>query len=204
MLHAVLLDQTKPSSIRSVISEIWVDACKSGWLVKYRDSTIAKAIEQTKSYGELARQPVRRQPVAAWPPLTPLSHFMPPDFPTSALPPWLADFVAALAVSTQTPVDLAGMLVLAITATACAKKVEVSVKSDYNEPVNLFIVVSLPSGNRKSAVFDALVKPIKAFETSEAARLASEVARSRTSRLIGDPFGSAHRAWVHTTAISEF
>ena len=45
-------------------------------------------------------------------------------------------YVEAVAVATQTPPDLAAMLVLAALAAACAKRVVVQVTPDWREPVN--------------------------------------------------------------------
>src|SRR4051812_19048711 len=47
-----------------------------------------------------------------WPPPVPLERRNLPPFPVSVLPAWLANYAAALASETQTPVDLAAMLSL--------------------------------------------------------------------------------------------
>jgi hypothetical protein len=48
-----------------------------------------------------------------------------PAFPVQVLPGWLGEYVAAVATATQTPLDLAGMLALAVLATVAAGAVEV-------------------------------------------------------------------------------
>lgn len=93
-----------------------------------------------------------------------------PAFPVDALPPVVRAFVKALATFTQTPVDLAGMFALAVLATAVARKAIVALRDGWIEPLNLFVTVVLPSGNRKSAVVKTLLAPLKAWE--EAQRLA--------------------------------
>lgn len=87
-----------------------------------------------------------------------------PSFPVDALPAWLGDAVAAVAEETQTPVDLAGSLALAVLATAAGGRAEVSVRGRWREPVNLYTVVALPPGNRKSAVFAFMAAPLLAVE----------------------------------------
>jgi hypothetical protein len=113
-------------------------------------------------------------------------------FPVQALPEWLGAFVTAEAVTTQTPVDLAAMLCLAVLAAALAKKVEVAVKEDYVEPVNLFTITALPPGNRKSAVFAEVMAPLTDFEenqikqmkgTVETAKNQLEIKKQRLSKL---------------------
>jgi len=96
----------------------------------------------------------------------------------------LRDFVEEVATATQTPVDLSAMLALAVVAAACAKKVEVCVKSGYIEPVNIFVVVSLAPGNRKTAVFGAMTEPLEDHERREIQRLSPAVAKSKAAMKI--------------------
>ena len=58
----------------------------------------------------------------SWEPPLPFGEDDLPAFPVEAFPDWLAEFVRAEATATQTPLDLAAMLVLAILGAACAKK----------------------------------------------------------------------------------
>jgi hypothetical protein len=95
----------------------------------------------------------------------PLRSYTLPDFPLDILPDWLADFVYAEAVTTQTPNDLAGMLSIASCATALTGRFKVQVKPDWYEPLNLYVAVALPSGDRKSRVFRDVTLPIRDFES---------------------------------------
>ncbi|GAB2961438.1 YfjI family protein [Streptomyces heilongjiangensis] len=83
-----------------------------------------------------------------------------PPFPAHVLPSWLGEFVAAVAEETQTPVDLSGSIALAVLATAAGGRSVVHVRGSWREPTNLFTVVALPPGNRKSAVFTLLTNPL--------------------------------------------
>lgn len=87
-----------------------------------------------------------------------------PAFPVDALPGWLADMVHGVAEETQTPADLAGCLALAVIATAAGGRVKVCVRGHWREPVNVYTAVALDPGNRKSAVFDLMVRPLLAAE----------------------------------------
>jgi replicative DNA helicase len=89
-----------------------------------------------------------------------------PPFPLGSLPSWTREKAAAVAHETQTPVDLAGTLVLACLATAAAGKIRVSVRPEtgWSEPVNLYLVAALPPGARKSPVFNSMAAPILAAE----------------------------------------
>jgi replicative DNA helicase len=123
-------------------------------------------------------------PDELWEPPVPFADYDLPDFPTDALPPWLREFVEAEALATQTPQDLAGMLALSVLATACAGKVRVALREAYEEPINLFTLTVLPSGNRKSAVFRDITAPVEAFETSQLAKLKDSIAAGEQQRRI--------------------
>lgn len=100
-------------------------------------------------------------PAPAWPSPMPLTaRHTPRPFPVSALPGWLADMVSAVAEFTQTPSDLAGCIALAALSTAAGGRLEVEVRGSWREPANLFTVVVLPPGSRKSAVFTTLIRPL--------------------------------------------
>ncbi|MFZ4296897.1 YfjI family protein [Streptomyces cinereoruber] len=102
--------------------------------------------------------PVWDEPV----PLNPRGQL--PSFPVDALPDWLGAMTAGVAEETQTPVDLAGCLALAVIGTAAGGRLTVSVRGQWSEPVNLYTAVALPPGNRKSAVFGLMTKPLLAAE----------------------------------------
>jgi hypothetical protein len=87
-----------------------------------------------------------------------------PPFPVDALPGWIADQVLAVAEFTQTPHDLAGCVALSCLSTAAGGKAVVEVRPGWREPVNLYLVVALPPGSRKSAVFAAMTAPLLAAE----------------------------------------
>ncbi|MFD9135523.1 YfjI family protein [Streptomyces bottropensis] len=88
-----------------------------------------------------------------------------PPFPAHVFPTWLGEFVAGVAEETQTPVGLAGSIALAVLATAAGGRSVVHVRGNWREPTNLFTVVALPPGNRKSAVFALLTNPL--YEAEE-------------------------------------
>ncbi|MCI0460794.1 MAG: DUF3987 domain-containing protein [Gemmataceae bacterium] len=118
-----------------------------------------------------------------WEPPGPLgNHYAVPPFPVGLLPPWAADWVSAVAEATQTPPDLAAMLVLGIAGAALAKKFRVLIRDGWAEPLNLFVVSALLVGERKSAVFSEAIAPVRDFEAQEQARLAPEIAEKASER----------------------
>lgn len=90
-----------------------------------------------------------------------------PPFPLDVLPWAFRQWVEAEATATQTPPDLAAMLALAVLAAAAAKRVRVVPTPGWVEPVNLYVVVALPSGERKSAVFRDATYPLRLLEDQQ-------------------------------------
>ncbi|MBW8036371.1 MAG: DUF3987 domain-containing protein, partial [Planctomycetes bacterium] len=138
---------------------------------------------------QIARSVSRYEPQtkSEWEPPAPLGQFDLPIFPLEAFPGQLCvlrEFCEAIAEAYQVPADLPAMLVLSVGGAALAKKVVVHVRGDHWEPVNLFTVVALPPGNRKSGVFRAVIEPLAEFERQEVERLAPEIDKSRNKRLI--------------------
>jgi replicative DNA helicase len=117
-----------------------------------------------------------------WDKPLPLNEFPTSVFPVDALPSWLTEFVCAVSEQTQTPRDLCGCLALAALSTACAKKFTVQINACYMEPVNLYVVVVLPPGSRKSSVFAKMIKPIIDYEKELKEQLKPEITRAKTAR----------------------
>ena len=85
-----------------------------------------------------------------------------PSFPAGVFPAWIEAEISALAEFTQTPRDLAAMVVLGVLATACARRAVVEVTPGWSEPTNLYAVPAMASGTRKSPVYSPLVSPLLA------------------------------------------
>jgi hypothetical protein len=105
-----------------------------------------------------------------------------PKFPVSALPPVLRDWVLAESHFTQTPPELASLLALAMCAGCVARRIEID--CGWREPINLWCTVLLPPGNRKSAVFEAAKRPLKAIEKELIEVAQPELSRARAEKAI--------------------
>ena len=137
-----------------------------------------------------------------WPDPTPLTSTPTglPSFPLWTLPDWIGEYAASLAEVTQTPADLAGCLALAVLAVAAGGRVWVQAPA-WREPANLFTVVVLPPGNRKSEVYRAMCTPIKAAEKALIAEaepmIAEAVIRRRMAEAEADKTAKAAENALH-------
>jgi Protein of unknown function (DUF3987) len=99
-----------------------------------------------------------------WPEIVPLDYFPVPEFPVEVLPPVLRDWSNAIAESMQVPVDMVAMMSFSVCSAVMSGKVNVEVKIDRTEPVNLYLAVIMNSGERKSPVVKAVKKPLIDYE----------------------------------------
>ncbi|GAA4377357.1 hypothetical protein GCM10023088_37100 [Actinomadura verrucosospora] len=126
------------------------------------------------------------QPAApTWEPPVPLgARQRLPAFPADALPGWVGAQVTAVAEFTQTPLDLAGCLALAALSTAAGGRAIVNVRGTWVEPVNIFTVVAMPPGSRKSAVFRAMTQPLLNAERHLAERTQPRIVEAELARRV--------------------
>jgi replicative DNA helicase len=111
-----------------------------------------------------------------WAAPVPLSLHSLPPFPTAALPTWIRAQVEHVAASVQVPADLPAMLALAGISLCLARKVVVCPQEGWTEPLNLYTMTVLASGNRKSAAFEPMLAPFEAWEEAEKARVGEAIA----------------------------
>ena len=123
-------------------------------------------------------------PAAPWEPPIPFNERDLPQFPAEIFSGWLRDFVKAEAEATQTPLDLAGMLALAVCAAAVAKKVVITPRSGWIEPLNLFTITALPPASRKSAVFADISEQLIEYEEELTSQITPEIEEAKTRRKI--------------------
>ena len=121
-------------------------------------------------------------PPKEWPDLVPLDAPTLPRLDLAHMSSWAGDYARALATDTETPPELAAGMILVTCAAAAARRLRVMVKPGYCEPCNLWAVVALPSGNRKSAVQAAAAAPLVAWERDQVSTLETEIKRITSER----------------------
>jgi hypothetical protein len=108
----------------------------------------------------------------SWAPPMSLEAVPVPPFPLHALPEALRWYVGELSRATQTPPILAAGVALGAASVALAKKIQVEPRPDWVEPSVLWILTLLPSGERKTAVMNALRRPLDEWERDRRTELA--------------------------------
>ncbi len=136
--------------------------------------------ELNRATAESSQEP----PPEPWPDPTPIDQHKVPPFPIEIFPTWLGRYVKAVAVATQTPPDLPGMVVLGVISLALARRLRIKIHPSWSEPLNLYLVVVLAPGNRKSAVFQEATRPVLEYENYAARQMAPDIERARAQQAI--------------------
>lgn len=109
-----------------------------------------------------------------------------PPFPTDILPCGMRQIVEEISRAMQTPSALAAQLAIAALAACLARKVVVIVRPGWIEPTNVWTIVALSSGSRKSGVFREITLPIDQVEKEWAVAMQKQIATARNERKIDE------------------
>jgi len=111
-----------------------------------------------------------------------------PALPCRLLPGIAGAMAAAITEANQTPSDIAVMTMLPAFATAVQKRFEAQPTSspDYVEPLAMWCLVASASGTRKTAVLNAVLRPVHDWEERERKRLAPEIAGRFAARAVAE------------------
>ncbi|MFM9995529.1 MAG: DUF3987 domain-containing protein [Phycisphaerales bacterium] len=116
---------------------------------------------------------------AAWLPPSPLYERAYPFPLHQAFPPGtesVRDYLAAIGEAFQVPVDLPAMMAIAVAGLPLSQNVVVRLNSEWPQPPNQYVAVLMEPGNRKTAPYQELIRPVLAWESSEAERLGPLIA----------------------------
>ena len=128
------------------------------------------------------------QGVADWPvPL--VSGAVAPAIPADMLPGWLGRYVGALAASTQTPATMSVPIALAVLSACVQRRYAVAPhgkEAAYTESATFWGLTVAASGSRKSAIVDALTRPIVGWERRGTDRMRREISINRSRRIVAE------------------
>lgn len=118
--------------------------------------------------------------ILEWQEPIPFDEFEMPEFPVETFPPEIANFLEALSISTQTPLEMSGGLVLGVLATCLQKKFIVRASSDHKEVLCLYTAAVASPGERKSAVINELIAPLINYENEYNENHKEEIEQNKT------------------------
>lgn len=106
------------------------------------------------------------------------------QFDKTSFPGILGDIAGAISGANETPFAMAAGLILSVVATACQGRFEVEVKEGYREPLNLWVVVAMEPGNRKSSTINSCTKPLTRWENLKCIDMKDEIEHARVKRTL--------------------
>lgn len=151
------------------LSSIWNSAVKFG-----------KKLEKQEGYvppEEYNKPPEWEIPI-------PFDEYDLPPFPVDTLPKAVGGYVSALSESTQTPVDMAATSAIAVLSVCMQGKFKIRAKPDWTEPVNTFVLDVMDPSERKSAVQNAMIRPLNLYESEQNTRNAGAIESSKMQKRI--------------------
>jgi len=95
---------------------------------------------------------------------------------------WFGDMVYSVSKATETPIELPALLGLSVVASACQRKFIVELEPNYQEPLNIWTIVALEPGNRKTAVLHAMSKPLMEWEHDAIEQVSEEITETEAER----------------------
>ena len=126
----------------------------------------------------------RTPAVESFPPLIPLTQSAAslPAFPIWCLPAPFAAYAEAVAQHSQTAVDMAGVIALGVLAVCFQGKYLVQGTPGYFEPLNLYIMLIAPPGERKSSVMREMTQCLYDYEQGLNQRLLPGIRQNQFQR----------------------
>jgi hypothetical protein len=97
-----------------------------------------------------------------------------PVFPLDTLPKFARELAKNVGEFTQTSVDLSAMMMLAVYSRPLLGNVYVEIEKNYVEEPALWVIVVLPSGDRKTPVFKILKRPLDQWQKNKVENWISE------------------------------
>ena len=96
-----------------------------------------------------------------------LDENIPTAMNQNILPGPVGDMARAVSIETETPIELATGIGLAVLATAIQGKIIIKIKPGYTEPLNIWSVVALDPANRKTSVLSKMTSPLTEWEKAQ-------------------------------------
>lgn len=123
---------------------------------------------------------VEYTPSVSWPEIVQFDENYGEDIPASLLPGPYGDFAAALSEETETPTAMAVMTILGIAGLILSPHMKVHVSGNYSEPVNLYILIALKPGNRKSQILRMCLAPLVEIEQRKREEMEPQIAELKS------------------------
>lgn len=137
--------------------------------VKWRKTSVGEGAELFQEVFDAVNNnsnnaDIQAYALAKWETPVTFDKYPVPPFPINIYDEPIKSMVKHVAESIQTPIDLPSVIGLGILSSCIQNKFEITPKSGWREPLNLYSVSLLEPSTRKSAVFSKMTKPFRQYE----------------------------------------
>ena len=87
-----------------------------------------------------------------------------PEYPINTYPAWIANQATQVAQELQLPIDLPAMIAATALSICCQTHADINIQGTWTEPLNTYLITSMPPSAGKSPAFKAMLKPIEHYE----------------------------------------
>ena len=141
--------------------------------------TLDKALKR----GMAAPRELKEKPADWIPPIEILPVKGTVAFPQGELPFWLQQYADEVSHETQVPREGAALFGLSVISACVAPDVQVRVRGNWVEPLNIYAILALLPAQRKSAVWAAMTRPLQAYEAQLIKESKPIIAREKAARI---------------------
>jgi hypothetical protein len=110
-----------------------------------------------------------------WEKIIPIDEFEVRPLDQSLFPDPLNRFIEAVSRSSETPPELAAMMALGAVSLSVTGKYEIETVNGHAEPLNLYLLCALESGNRKTSVLNLCKAPLEVWEAAKGNEFSSAI-----------------------------
>ena len=152
----------------------------------YNDLARLEGPEAVRASIEAAAMPAMIELTDEWPEPIPLDGISTlPKFPIEILPDMGRAIVSAVSEINQVDTGLSANIYLAVLSTCLAKKAEIDLRT-HREPVNIFTLSVLNSGERKSSTLGIITAPLYEWQKERAKEMQSQVSEAGNRQRINE------------------
>ena len=174
----------------SLMLDHWNDRCEPPWDPQELELKVENANAYASSragagtFEAIFDEPVESSFVdtedTPWEEPVPLEASPRPDFPLGSLPEPLKDWVREVSHSLQVPLGMVATAALCIVATIIQNSATIVLRPEWIEPLCLFLLVAMESGERKSAVARLAQGALIRHEQTQSAFMKPEISIAKS------------------------
>lgn len=117
-----------------------------------------------------------------WPKPVPIEEYATESVNPGIFPGPLNQFIKQQSDFCETPTELCSLAVLGVASMALTGKYRVEPKDGFTQPLNLYLMTALESGNRKSSILDCATKPLIDWEFRMAQEYGPQIQKANIER----------------------